>query len=419
MKLTREEEAMALGNRGPGLEKCMSILIKMGEVYDAEKMVPITSAHTMPKEPPQLLREVTEGVRQMPVFTSLHPMMSAFDPDKWEAMDIPREFAQNELEEYQQRTQVYERIGMYQTYTCLPMLIGNLPRQGDYISWIGSGAQIMANSLIGARTNRDGTMVNLAIALTGRAPCMGLYLNENRLGQVLVSLNDLNPGTMSDADFGAVGYYVGEIAQNRNVVIDGFPRGLTFDKLKYLMAPLSTSGSVSICHIVGLTPESPTLQAAFGGRKPSERIVVGPEQLDLTKGKFASGGTREVDMVILGCPHVTASEFKEIATLLHGQKIGDNQRLWIGMPYQAYALVKTMGYTDIVEKAGGIVTRSCMATIPDSPIPNGVSTVATNSFKAAHYIAQLTKGRVNTLVGSLANCIDASLTGRWKGTGAN
>jgi predicted aconitase len=119
-------------------------------------------------------------------------------------------------------------------------------------------------------------------------------------------------------------------------------------------------------------------------------------------------------MVVIGCPHVTAAEFKEIAMLLNGKKVGPNQRLWIGMPYQVRALAKTMGYVDIVERAGGIIARSCMATIPDSPIPGNVSTVATNSFKAAHYISQLTKGRVQTIVGTLAACINAAVTGKWK-----
>ncbi len=209
MNLTEVEEAMASGKYGPGIEKCMNILIKIGEAFGAKQMVRITSAHTMPKEPPDLLEEMTEGVTQAGVFTTLHSLMSAFDPHCWQKMGIPEEFASRELPICQRRLDIYRRVGFYQTYTCLPMLVGNLPRKGDYISWIGSGAQLLANSIIGARTNRDGTVSNLAAAITGRTPHTGLLLDENRYAEVSVVLDGLDPYQLTHTDFGAIGYYVG------------------------------------------------------------------------------------------------------------------------------------------------------------------------------------------------------------------
>ncbi|MEM5787909.1 MAG: aconitase X, partial [Syntrophobacteraceae bacterium] len=75
MILSKYEEEMAGGKLGPGLEKCMNILVKFGEAMGAEKMVPISSAHTIPKEPPDLLMEMTEGVGQTGTFTTLHALM--------------------------------------------------------------------------------------------------------------------------------------------------------------------------------------------------------------------------------------------------------------------------------------------------------------------------------------------------------
>lgn len=415
MNLTEIEEAMASGEYGPGIEKCMNILIKIGEAFGAERMVRIASAHTMPKEPPALLDEMTEGVAQTGAFTTLHSLMSAFDPHCWQKMGIPEEFASQELSIYKRRLDVYSRLGFYQTYTCLPMLVGNLPRKGDYISWIGTGAQLLANSVIGARANRDGTVVNLAAAITGRAPYTGLFLNESRHAEVLVVLDELDTHQLTHTDFGAIGYYVGAKAQNRNIVIDGLPKELDLDQLKYLMAPLSTSGSVSICHIVGLTPEAPNLPQALGHRSPSEVIKVGREEIKQTKALYAEGKSDKVDMTVFGCPHCTVAELKTMASRLDGKRVGNNQRLWIGMPYQMYYLAQTMGYTDVVENAGGVIASACMATIPDSPIPYGVKVVATNSFKAAHYIARLTKGRVKVLIGDMDACINAVTGGEWKG----
>ena len=412
MYLTKEEEAMAAGKHGSGIQKCMEILIKLGDAFGAERMVKVASAHTMPKEPPELLNEMTEGVERTGTFTTLHSLMSSFDPKYWQQMGIEEDFAAQELPAFKQRLEVYRRLGFYQTYTCLPMLVGNLPRKGDYVSWIGSGAQLLVNSVIGARTNRDGTVVTLATAITGRAPYMGLLLNENRCAEVVVELDGLDPYQLTHADFGAIGYYVGAKAQNRNIVINTLPRELDIDQVKYLMAPLSTSGSVSICHVVGMTPEAPTLEQAMGGRTPSEIITVGREEIEQTKTLYA--GEDHVDMTLFGCPHCTVPELKTMASLLDGKKIGSNQRLWIGMPYQHYYLAKNMGYTEIIENAGGVISSSCMATIPDSPIPGDIKVIATNSFKAAHYISRLTKGRVKVFIGDMDACIDAVTGGMWK-----
>ena len=415
MYLTKEEEAMAAGKYGPGIEKCMGILVKFGDAFGAEKMVRVASAHTMPKEPPDLLYEMTEGVDKTGAFCTLHPFMSAFDPHCWQKMGIPEDFASQELPNYKRRLEIYRRVGFYQTYTCLPMLVGNLPRKGDYISWIGTGAQLLANSVIGARTNRDGTLVNLATAITGRAPYMGLFLDENRYAEVLVELDGLEPHNLTHADLGAIGYYVGAKAKNRNIVINGLPRQLEMNQLKYLMAPLSTSGSVSICHIVGLTPEAPTLRQALGNKEPSEIIKLGKEEIRETMALYAGRDGGNVDMALFGCPHCTVPELKTMAALLDGKKLGINQRLWIGMPYQMYYLAQTMGYTKIIEDSGGVISSSCMATIPDSPIPGNVKVIATNSFKGAHYISRLTKGRVKVFIGDMDACINAVTGGKWKG----
>jgi len=413
MLLTEREEAMARGDFGPGIQKCMEILIKFGEAIGAEKMARISSAHTMPKEPPELLREMTEGAQEINTFTTLHPLMAAFSPQSWKRMGLPENFVETESKLYEQRREIYRRLGFFQTYTCIPMLVGNLPRKGELVSWIGTGAQLLVNSIIGARCNRDGTVVNLAAAVTGRAPLSGLYLDENRKGEVLVKFERLEVDRLSNAQFGAIGYHIGAAAGSRNVVIDGLPNDLNLDQIKYLMAPLAVSGSVSLCHIVGLTPEAPTLDAAFGGKPPKETILIGPSQIRRSLDQYADGGS-QVDMAIFGCPHCTAPEVKRLATLLSGRRLAGDKRLWIGMPHQHYHLAKLMGDTDIIESAGGVFASSCMATIPEAPIPAGVRVIATNSFKAAHYISRLTKGAVKVVVGDMDQCVEAVTGGNWR-----
>lgn len=411
MDLTRKEAAMARGEYGPGIKKCMDILVKFGRAMGATSMLPIASAHTMPKEPPELLREMTEGAAETGVPTTLHPMMSAFNPVSWKSMGLPDDFALNELDQHEERTEIYQRCGFMPTYCCLPMLVGNLPLKGQPVSWIGSGAQLMSNSLLGARCNRDGTVVNLAAAMTGRAPRHGMYLDENRFAQVVVRFKDIAPEELSPAQLGAVGYHVGALAGGRNVAFDGIPKGLDLDRLKHLMAPLAVSGSVCLCHVVGTTPEAPTLDAATGEVKPELTLSVGSEDIRAALDLYSINAA-EVDLAVFGCPHFTIEEAKTLASLVSGAKLASGKRLWVGMGHQMYGLAALMGITDAVEAAGGIFTSSCMATIPDCPIPADVRVVATNSFKAAHYITRLSKGRVRVVIGDMQQCVTAVTKGQ-------
>ena len=145
MQLTQYEQNMADGKYGKGLQKAINVLIQYGDAIGADRFIEISSAHVMPKEPPELLEEYTEGMQNLPVKTTLHPLMSAFSPQKWEAMGIDKDYAQHETEAYEKRKYHHERLGFEKLYSCLPMTLGNLPAKGSYNSWIGSGAQILCN----------------------------------------------------------------------------------------------------------------------------------------------------------------------------------------------------------------------------------------------------------------------------------
>ena len=404
MRLTEYEQDMAEGKYGPGLQRAINLLIRYGDACGAEEFVEITSGHVMPKEPPELLEQFTEGVKSLPVMTTLHPLMSAFSPEKWREMGISEKYAHSELEDYDRREKLHTRLGFLKTYSCLPMNMGNLPRSGDCISWIGSCAQILANSMLGARANKDGTVVSLCAALTGRTPKTGLLLDENRHATVLVTLED-GLELHGDADFGAMGYYIGTQVANKSIAVEGLKRTVTFDQLKYLIAPAAASGSIHVFHVIGITPEAPSKEAAFGGKEPEQTIVVTRKNLEETKAFFPFDRAREADLLLLGCPHITVQEAGVIAGVLKGKKLKPGKRFWMAMGKPVYTLAKTMGYTDAIEAAGGIISDTCMATIPDSPIPQGVKVVLTNSFKCAHYVRSLQKDRVEIMIGDLPDCL--------------
>ena len=407
MILNEYEQDMLKGKHGPGKQRSMQILVKFGEAMGAEKMVPLASAHTMPKEPLELLEELTEGVDQPATFTTLHPTMSAFCLRNWKEQGISPDFAEEELAVHQKRKKIYERVGFYQTYTCLPMLAGNVIKKGDYVSWIGTGLQLMTNSVFGARTNRDGTVVNLAGAITGRTPYYGMLVDENRKARVQIDLKNIDVTKLKAADLGAIGYWVGGKVGSQNLVFTNAD-GLQFDQIRYLLPPLSVSGSVSIAHIAGVTPEAADLNEATGGRKPLEVLEVGKKQIEEARNLFAPKDVK-ADMAIFGCSHISIAEIHELAEQLDGKKLDFEKRLWLGTGYQNHELAKTMGYAQTIEKAGGVFASACMATIPQCTIPDSVKTVITNSFKAAHYITNLSKGAVKAQVADMDECLNAVL----------
>ena len=404
MILTNEEEAMASGKYGAGIERCMDILIKFGEAFDAQKLVKISSAHVFNAFPTNLLTEMTQDVCELGAFTTIHPFMSLSDPINWRKMGIAEGFFAQRKTEQEERLKIYNKIDLFQTYTCSPILVGNVPKMGDYVSWFGSSVQVFINSVIGARQNRDGAVVNMAAAITGRAPYYGFYLPENRFAEVLVQFADVDIDSLKSTDYGAVGYYVGNIAQNRSVAINGLENA-GFQEVRFLLTPLSTSGAVCICHIIGFTPEAPDLATALGGKKPQETIVITQKEIDKTKDIFGKPGNDNADLSIFGCPHCSIQELKTLAFLLKGKKVSANKRLWIATGGQIKNLAEKMGYLKIFENSGAVVSSSCMATIPDCPIPEDVKVVATNSFKTAHYVTAISKGRIKVVIGEPEECI--------------
>ena len=415
MILTREEESMVQGKHGPGIQRCMNILIKFGEAFGAEKLVRISSAHVFNFLPPDLLEELSEGVGRCENFTTIHPYMSLCDPGAFEELGLSHAHFEARQADQEIRDKIYDRLGFFRNYTCAALLVGNFVKKGDFVSWFGSSVQVFINSVIGAKQNRDGAVINMAAAITGRAPQWGLFLDENRHAELLVEMGDLDTSSLSRTDYAAIGYYVGGIAQERNTAIAGLKQDLSLEEIRYLLTPISTSGSVSLCHLVGITPESPTLEAAFGGRAPQERILVGRKEIRETKERFSPTDPCPVDLVIFGCPHCTIQEIKKIASLLEGRKVGTSQRLWIGTAGQISDFARECGFAQPIEKAGGVFARACMATIPDCPIPQDVRVVATNSFKTAHYVSAISKGRIRTIVGETEQCIEAAIQGKWRG----
>ena len=294
--------------------------------------------------------------------------------------------------------------------TCAPYLVGNVPVKGEHCAWMESSAVVYANSVLGARINTEGRESVSAASLTGKIPFLGYHLDENRLGTHLV---EVEFDVESVMDWNLLGYYVGEIVQERVPVLKGIRRVPSLSKLKHCGAAAASSGGVELYHIVGITPEAPSMEEAFGGKKAIATLKFGRRERQIAYENLNSSAKETaVDFVMLGCPHYSVEQVWEVCKLLKDRRIHSHTNLWIFTPRALKEIADRNGYTDIITSAGGILmTDTCPALA--QVLPKGTRVAATDSAKQAHYLSPIMG--VQTWFGSTQDCIEAAISGQWRG----
>lgn len=419
MILSDDEKKMLNGDHGPGVQKAIRFLIDYGEAFDAKRLVNVHSAHILP-DPLEMLEELMEGVDEVKTLTSLHAGSPLGGP--WAGqLGLSTEASGPVIDNYAKAIDIYKEKGCLMTLSCASYVMGNVLKKGQVFSWAGSSGIIINNSLFGARGNRDSGLAMTSSAITGKTPEIGQIRDEGRVGEILFRFQKVDVENMSQADFGAMGYHIGKIAQTKNVVIDGLPETIPFEKLKYLLSPMPVSGAVSLCHIVGVTPEAPDLSTAFKHRKPERELTITPADIRHGASLLCDYQSNDVEVVMMGCPHLTIKEIREIARMLDGQRISDHTRLFLATNEGVYRLAERMGYMDTIIRAGGLViTDSCIAVFPFAKMKQPVSRVATNSARCAHYLlrggaGEIVGGKVmKTFYGATDKCIRAAISGAWE-----
>jgi len=410
MYLSKEEEKMLNGEFGETIAWAMDVLVKMGEIFNAKRMIPIKSAHCSctaysvdgKDAVLEFMKDIVKSNLKVKVPTTSQVL--SIDLEKWKQMNIPEELVKKQIE----LKECHESLGISPTWTCSPYLVGNIPSKGSSIAWCESSAIIYANSVLGARTNRECCQSALFSALTGRVPEYGYHLDYNRKGELLVKV-DVKLKSIND--FGALGYYVGEIAGLKVPVFKfkEFQNYLSLEQLKALGATLATTGGVSLFHIIGITPEAQNFSKAFQGDKPEDTIHVGKEEINKVYEKINSSKRGKVDFVYLGCPHASLNELRELAALLNGKLINKNVKLWITTPRKIKKIAEKEGIASIIEKSGCLIVCD---TCPVVSLELGFKPqlMVTNSVKQAHYARGMLK--VEAIVYDLKKCVEVALNGR-------
>ena len=378
LSLTSPQQAFLDGEHGPAARKAMQILVALGTIYGAERLIPVTSVQVsgvsydnLGEAGLQFLHEMAEGGGQARVLTTLNP--AGMDIENWPVLGIDPEFAVQQ----QQVIAAFARMGIQTTCTCTPYLAGNLPLFGEHIAWAESSAVCFANSALGARTNREGGPSALAAALTGVTPEYGLHLDSARLPTVTVELHAVLHNEATH-EFGALGKALGErlqLLEGGSVpCILGF-EAAPVESLKSFCASLATYGGTALFHALGITPE------ADGLRLPKKVVRISQADLDAAIDSLSDASPGQVDFVSLGCPHLSLREIAHLADLLQGKRV--THEFWITTARPLKQMADQLGYSAIIEASGAkfAVDTCCVV----APIKGRFQTMATDSAKACYY----------------------------------
>lgn len=401
LDLTDDDRAMLDGRDGIAVQLAMRITTAMAAQQGALKLVDVVQGHIdgcIYASSANLT--FAEKMAGMGAMVRIPTTMNAISVDRanWRAQGVPADFGDPAA----RLADAYVRMGCRATFTCSPYLLDSAPKMGEAIAWAESNAVIFANSVLGARTAKHPDFLDLCIALTGRAPLSGVYLDEHRKAARIIDVDV--PENVDDAFWPLIGYLAGRAAPDRIPLLRGLAAAQpTQDDLKALCAAFGTTSAAPMLHIEGITPEAKDAAAAN-----ADHTTITPADMIDTWRMF-NDGPAEVELVAIGSPHASLSECGALADALGGSKRHKDVAVFVtaGRDVMAEA-----GDTLIRLRESGIqvIPDLCWCSISEPVFPPKTRTLITNSGKYAHYGPGLSGRTVR--FGSLADCIEAALTGR-------
>ena len=409
MRLTADDQAALAGERGPAIQMAMKILVRMLPSFGTDRLLDITAAHidsSLFQGDATLIYAETLADKGARVVVPTTLNVSGVDEHGWQQWPVPPEWAGKA----HRQMIAYQSMGCKPTWTCAPYQESERPRLGQQIAWGESSAVVFANSVLGARTERYPDLMDICAAITGRAPAAGLHLSENRAGQLLFQLRNIPTELQrSDSFYCVLGHLIGARTGRLIPVIDGLRHSPSEDQLKALGAAMAASGSVALYHVIGVTPEAPSLEAALMGRQPVQTVPLTLNDLRRARAELSTHEGKVLDMVVLGSPHFSLNEFQALAALVEGRRCSRKVRFLITASRFVRAVAYRQGHLEKIEAFGGTVTvDTCLLTTP--MLPDSVRILMTNSAKYAYYSPGLLKTSV--VFGSLRDCVESAIAGK-------
>lgn len=411
MKLTREERSMLAGASGEAARRALEYQIAVGKFWSAKRFVPVTNVHmmgdieVMGDAGLEFLRETARLGARCRVAVTTNARCIDFAQCRRLGQD------QKEAAKERELINCLRSMDVVTTDTCINYQTVYQPHLGEHVAWGDTGTVIYANSVFGARSNFESGPAALAAGITGRTPEYGFHLDAHRKGTLTVELkakfDDL-------ADWGAVGKLVGETHQNYYAVpvFHGLRRAPSADELKHLGAALASYGSMAMFHMVGVTPEAPSVEAALGGNVPVERMAVTDANVArVYRGYDLKDG--DARLVVFSGPQQSLLEMKLLASLFEGRKVKRGSSVFVTTNGAVLAQARKLGYAAKLEEAGVTILEGvCFYILQNlSPmrIANRWTNMVSNSAKIVNIIGA---HRFNTILRRTRECVEIACTGR-------
>ena len=389
MYLTKEEEGIYEGEEGWANQIAMRILVKLGDLFEADRLIPIDSAHISGVSYKTIGDAAIEFLEALANAGAKSKVRSTANPAGIDYNHLEEMVRTPKLHERQARIiELYRNMGINPILTCTPYYVRR-PREGVHLAWAESSTVIYANSILHSWTNREGGPSALAAALIGKTPNYGVHKPENRRADVLVKVET---PLREEVEFGALGIHIGRVLKDEIPSFEGLLRPEE-THLKHLGAAMASTGMASLFYPCVSCPKS------------SDRLETISVDADDLKNAFESLSTTDAspDMIYLGCPHCSVEEVRRIARKIKGRKIRDGVKLWVCT--SRYVRRKAEEYVEIIEAAGGkVISDTCAVVTWLKEL--GVDVLMTNSAKTAYYAP--TMNRVETVFASLDQCIEAA-----------
>ena len=375
MKLESDQKDILGGAAGEAHALAIKTLAAYGEAFGANRLVPIRSAHLVGSFGSTPFTAVFDILERLLKDGARCKVPTTINPRPGADLNLPNRFLfgkQKRLEA------LYSRLGVTPNYSCVSYLSANVPLFGDVIAWAESSAVVFANSVIGARTNRNSLLLDICQSVTGLTPQFGYLLDENRRARVLVKLE------IDEMDAAALGFFIGKTIVDKVAVLENYP--FTTEELKDMGGAMAASGGVALYHVEGLTPEAPDMKTVFDGL-PEKTITVRQNDLD----SLRDGKNCDPDIVVFGCPQLTLEQARGLTRRFASKRIKKRVMFSIIPADRKKFIASRDG--EIAMESGIEVVECCpLAALTLKP---GIKTVLTNSGKLYYYLAGAKYGSIN------------------------
>lgn len=402
LALTVEDITLLNGHKGAAARKSMEIICGMARAQGARRLIDVSRVHIdgcIYAAPAFLTfaRKMADMGGRVTVPTTMNAI--SVDHANWRRQGVKESFGGPASG----LANAYIEMGAQPSFTCAPYLLADKPAKGEDIAWAESNAVIYANTVLGARTVKHPDFLDLCIALTGRAPLSGVYLEENRSPAIVIEVE--RPTNADDSFWPMLGWLIGQAAPDRIPLVRGLESSApSDDDLKALCGAFGTTSAAPMLHIAGVTPEAHLPAPATAG-------TISIRLIDFAKlWKRFNTAAGKIDLVALGSPHFSYTECKVFAALIKGRRIHKDVAAIITLGRATLEAIRTDGTATALEAAGvKIIPDLCWCSISEPVFPPNARVLMTNSGKYAHYAPGLSKRAVR--FGSLAQCAQAAETG--------